>query len=99
MRKLSVVILTSNEEAHITTCLNSVSFADEIIIIDDNSSDATVSLAKKTGAQVYSRKLDDFASQRNYGLSMATGEWVLFLDADETVSKELQKEIISVVHQ
>jgi len=92
--KLSVVILTSDEEKNISGCLKSVSFADEVIVIDDGSTDATVTIAQKLGARVYTRKLDDFASQRNYGLSVATGDWVLFVDADERVSKNLRNEIV-----
>jgi glycosyltransferase involved in cell wall biosynthesis len=94
---LSAIILTKNEEKNIEACLKSASFCDEIIVIDDNSSDKTVAIAKKLGANVISHSLaNDFAKQRNFGLSQATSEWVLFLDADERISKELQKEIIQV---
>jgi len=94
MKKLSAIILTSNEEKNIADCIRSLTFADEVIVIDDCSVDATVALAKKMGAKVVTRKLDDFASQRNYGLSVATGDWVLFVDADERVSKNLRNEIV-----
>lgn len=94
MKKLSAVILTSNEEEDIADCIKTLSFADEIIVVDDCSTDATVTIAKKIGARIYTRKLDDFASQRNYGLSVATGDWVLFIDADERVSKNLRNEIV-----
>lgn len=91
---LSVVILTANEEHTITECIRSVSFAEEIIVVDDQSTDDTVLRAQKMGAVVYTRKLDDFASQRNFGLSKAKGDWVLFIDADERIPKNLQNEIV-----
>lgn len=95
MTKLSVIILAHNEEDNIKKCLETVSFTDEIILIDDYSTDKTVEIAKKYGAKIYKRKLDDFASQRNYGLAKATGEWVLFVDADERVTDELKSEILA----
>ncbi|MBI4136971.1 glycosyltransferase family 2 protein [Candidatus Roizmanbacteria bacterium] len=97
MNKLTVVVLTANSEKIISDCLNSLSFADEVIVIDDESTDKTVSIVQKSGAHIYVRKLDNFASQRNYGLDKAKGAWTLFVDADERISKELQNEIISVV--
>lgn len=91
---LSVVILAKNEEKNIQACLESLNFCDEILLIDDNSSDNTVELAKQAGAHVLVHKLENnFAMQRNFGLEKAKGEWVLFIDADERVSKDLAKEI------
>lgn len=98
MKHLSAVILTHNEEKNIKDCIESVSFAHEIIVIDDNSSDNTVGIAKKLGAKVYIRKLDDFATQRNFGLRKVTGDWVLFVDADERVPKELAHEIMEAIN-
>lgn len=99
MKNLSVVILAKNEEANIADCIKSVKFADEIIVIDDNSEDRTVEIARKAGAKVYTRELkDDFASQRNYGLKKASGKWVLFLDADERVSKDLRSEMVQIIN-
>ncbi len=96
-KKLSVIILTRNEEKNIRECMKSVSFADEIVVIDDNSTDKTRDIAEKMGAVVYKRKLDDFATQRNFGISKATGKWILFIDADERVPTELHKEIMSAI--
>ena len=91
---LSAVVLTKNEEKNIATCLDTLSFCDEVIVIDDNSTDETVAIAKKKNAIVYIHPLqNDFASQRNFGLEKAKGEWVVFVDADERVSGELSKEI------
>lgn len=99
MESLSVVILTKNEEKNIERCLKSVVFCDEVIIVDDNSTDKTLELAKKLSkkSKIFQRALNnDFAAQRNFGLSKATGDWVLFIDADEEVSKELQDEMVSL---
>jgi glycosyltransferase involved in cell wall biosynthesis len=99
MKKLSVIILTRNEEKNIKDCIESVSFAHEIIVIDDNSNDKTSEIAKKYGAKVYMRRLDDFATQRNFGLTKVTGDWVLYIDADERVSRELAHEIVDAINK
>lgn len=96
---LSVVVLTRNEEKNIEECLESVGFADEIVVIDDDSTDHTRAIAKKSGAIIYKRKLaGDFAAQRNFALSKCHYEWILFLDADERVSAKLQREIKEVIN-
>lgn len=94
--KISAVILTKNEEKNIKDCLQTLSFADEIIVIDDDSNDKTRQIAKKLGAKVFERRLDnDFSSQRNFGLNKAKGEWILFVDADERISSALRAEILN----
>lgn len=94
---ISVVILTKNEEKNILDCLESVLWADEIIIVDDNSEDRTIEVVKSLSnrkIKSYSKVLsEDFSAQRNYALSKTTKEWVLFLDADERVTNELREEI------
>ena len=95
------MVLTKNEEKNIEKCLESISFCDEVIIVDDNSHDKTIEKAKKVkgikNLKVLSRILKgDFAQQRNFGLEKATGDWVLFIDADERVSGELKKEILDI---
>lgn len=93
----SVVVLTHDDEKIIERCLKSLLWCDEVIVIDDNSTDATVNNAEKLGAKVFDRKLNgDFAEQRNFGLSKAKGDWVLFIDSDEVASEELAREIQSV---
>ncbi len=95
---ISAIVLTRNEEENITYCLQSLSFCDEILIIDDNSTDKTVELAEKAGAKIIKRKLEqDFASQRNYASQQAKGDWLLYLDADEILSPQLKKEIQEVM--
>jgi len=97
--KITVAILTRNEGVNIINCIKSVEFADEILVIDDNSSDETRDISKKLNAKVLERNLnDDYASQRNYGLKYSKGEWVLFIDADERVSKALKEEIINFIY-
>lgn len=92
--RLSVVILTHNNESQIVKAISSIKdIAFEIIVIDDNSTDRTVTIAKKNKAKVFTRKLDNFSAQRNYGTKKSQGEWVLFLDSDEIISKPLALEI------
>ena len=95
---LSCVILTKNEESDLERCLKSVSFADEIVIVDDDSKDKTLEIAGKYNCRIYKKKLeDDFSKQRNFGLSKTKGKWVLFIDPDEEASNQLKNEIIQVV--
>src|SRR5581483_6231991 len=92
---ISAVILTKNEEKNIGACLDSVSWCDERIVIDDHSRDKTVDIAKEKGATVFTRLMEnDFSGQRNFGLQKAQGEWVFFIDADERVSSALWYEIM-----
>ena len=92
---ISAVVLTKNEEKNIDACLKGLDWCDELIVVDDHSTDKTVELAKKHKAIVYEHALEnDFSKQRNFGLEKAKNEWVLFVDADETVSENLRNEII-----
>jgi glycosyltransferase involved in cell wall biosynthesis len=94
---ISVIILTKNEEKNILDCLETVGWADEIIILDDNSIDRTVEIAQSLNLKslkVLQQDLNgDFARQRNFALSHAQSDWVLFIDADERVSPQLRQEI------
>jgi glycosyltransferase involved in cell wall biosynthesis len=94
---LSVVLITLDEEANIAGCLASVSFADEVIVVDSGSTDRTVALAESAGAKVV-RTTDwpGFGAQKNRALDHASQHWVLSLDADERVTPALQAEILSV---
>lgn len=97
---ISIVVLTKNEEKNIEECLETLKWADEIVVVDDNSTDKTVEKVKslKLKVQIYERSLDgDFSAQRNFALEKAKGEWVLFVDTDERVSPELAKEIQAAV--
>jgi glycosyltransferase involved in cell wall biosynthesis len=92
--KISAVILAKNEEAKIEKAVASVLFCDEVLVIDDKSTDATVTIATKAGARVLAHaQADGFASQRNWALTQAKNDWILFIDADEEVTENLKFEI------
>lgn len=95
--KLSVVILTHNNQATIQSCLDSVKLADEIIVIDDNSTDKTLNLIMKYSVKVIHQRLVNFSKQRNLAIKQVKSDWVLFLDSDEIVSDKLFKEIKNVI--
>ncbi len=95
---LSVVIITKDEEENIKACLETVlGWADEVIVVDDESTDKTVEIAQGLGAKVLRRKMDIEGRQRNWAYQQARNLWVLSLDADERLSKELQEEIASLL--
>jgi len=94
--KLTAVVLTKNEEKNIERCLSSLIFCDEVIVVDDFSEDKTIEIVHKfdKNIKVIQRKLNnDFAGQRNFGLTKSRNEWILFADADEVVTNELKSEI------
>ena len=95
---LSVVVITKNEENNISECLGSVRhWADEIIIVDDESQDRTVEIAEKYADKIFHRRMDNEGKHRNWAYAQAKNEWVLSLDADEYVSDELKQEISRVL--
>ena len=97
---LSVVIVAKNEEAAIADCLKSVKgWADEIILVDDESTDKTVSIAGEYADKVEVKKMKVEGTHRNYAYSLSKNDWVLSLDADETVTAELKEEIDGVLSQ
>src|SRR5690606_16287298 len=97
---ISAAILTHNDEKRIGKCIKLLNFCSEVIILDDNSTDKTREKAKQLGAKVYQHALNgDFASQRNRLLEKATQDWVLFIDPDEQVTKELANEINNIIKQ
>ena len=91
--RLSVVVITKNEGSRLADCLQSVDWADEIIVVDDESTDDTVEVAGRFGAKVYPRKMDIEGRHRNYAYSLAKNDWILSLDEDERVTPELRAEI------
>ena len=94
MSTITAIILARNEEKHIVDCIKSILFADEILIIDDGSTDQTVPLATELGATVIPHSLNgDWAQQRRFGISQSHSEWIVFIDSDERVSPELAKSI------
>jgi len=95
--RLSVVVITLNEEDNIRECLASVSWADEIIVVDAGSEDKTVTIAREFTDHVVLRAWDGFAGQKNFGIERATGDWILSVDADEQVEPALRDEIRAVI--
>lgn len=95
VNKLTVIVLTHNDESRIIDCLECLNFANELIIIDDNSTDRTVELVQKYTNNVYVRPLNgNFANQRNFALNYIHNPWVLYIDSDELVSEKLKDEIL-----
>lgn len=94
---LSVIIIAKNEEDRIKACLESVKWADEIIVVDNGSTDQTLKIAKEYTDKIYQVDLQDFAEIRNFAFDKSRGEWVFFVDADERVLEPLKKEIEVIV--
>ncbi len=94
---LSVIIIAKNEAHAIGKCLESVSWADEIVVVDSGSTDGTVEICENQGAKVVMTDWPGFGPQKNRALDLATSDWVLSLDADEYVSEELAREIRDAV--
>jgi glycosyltransferase involved in cell wall biosynthesis len=90
---LSAIIIAKNEEKRIAKCLESLAFADERIVVDNGSIDKTVDIARNKGAKIFEAKEKDFSKLRELGFQKAAGTWVLYIDADEEVGENLQKEI------
>jgi glycosyltransferase involved in cell wall biosynthesis len=97
MTLLSAIVITKNEAANIGACLDSVAFCDERIVVDSGSSDGTAAIAQAKGARVVQHDWQGFGTQKNYALSLATGDWVFSIDADEQVSPRLAAAIKQAV--
>jgi glycosyltransferase involved in cell wall biosynthesis len=95
--RLSAIIITKNEAENIGECLDCLAFCDERIVVDSGSADGTLMLAKEKGARVASYSFKGFGPQKNYALSLAQGDWVLSIDADERVSPALAQAILDAV--
>lgn len=95
--KLSIVIITKNEEKFIFDALKSAIFADEVVILDSGSEDQTCNIAKKIGARVEQQAWLGFGAQKNKAVELADNDWVFVLDADERITPELRDEIISTL--
>lgn len=96
-QSLTVIIPTCNEENYILDCLFSVSFADQVIIIDSLSKDKTVAIAKNQNCEIILREFDTFSNQKNEAIKKATSDWILFIDADERVTQKLKIEILETI--
>lgn len=96
---ISVVIIVFNEQDRLGGCLDSVDWADEVIVVDSGSTDNTIEIAESKGAKVFYREFDDFSSQKNFAVNKASGEWILSLDADERISDGLSHEIKAAIER
>lgn len=94
--KISAVIIAFNEEANIAAAIESVSWADEVIVVDSESTDQTREIAAEFGARVLARKWTGFSDQKQFAVDQARNDWILSLDADERVSIELKDEILKL---
>jgi len=94
MKSLSVVIIAKNEADKIKRTLKSVGWADEVIVVVDSASvDRTAAIARDSGARVFVKSWNGYANQKNFGIAKAQNDWILSIDADEVVAKELAQEI------
>jgi glycosyltransferase involved in cell wall biosynthesis len=93
----SVIVITKDEEANIASCLASVAWAREIVIVDAGSTDRTVEIAQAVTSKVFVRPWDGFGPAKNFALNQATGEWILWLDADERVTETLRDELVQAM--
>ncbi|MEC4004013.1 glycosyltransferase family 2 protein [Flavobacterium sp. SUN052] len=92
--KISALAITYNEENNIKKYIESLSFADEIIIVDSNSTDNTKKITEEMGVKVICRAFDDFSNQRNFAIKQAKNDWIVFFDLDEEITTDLKNEII-----
>ena len=98
MDKLSVVIITHEEEENIVRCLDSVkTLADEVVVVDSNSRDRTVEISKNYGCRVFIHDFEGYGKQKQFAVDQASNDWILSLDADEVVTEELKTEITNLL--
>lgn len=93
MPKISAIVLTRNEESHLPACLDTLAWADDVLVLDSGSTDRTCEIAQNAGARVEMRAFTNFGDQRQAALGMARHDWVFFVDADERVPPELAEEV------
>jgi glycosyltransferase involved in cell wall biosynthesis len=96
---VACVVIAKNEERNIADCLGSAQWADELIVVDAESRDKTVELARTYGAKVFVRPWPGFGLQKNFGMAQASSDWILILDADERVTEELRGEVRTCLEQ
>lgn len=96
---VSALVITLNEEENIRQCLESVTWADEIVVVDAVSEDRTVEISRRFTDKVFLNPWPGFAAQRNFGLERASGDWILILDADERVTPEVRDEILACIER
>jgi len=95
--KLSAVVIAKNEEVNIGRCLSSLSFCEEVIVVDANSTDRTVEIARKHNAKVFVKDWAGYVDQKNFAVGLASCDWIISVDADEEVSESLKLEIKQIL--
>jgi glycosyltransferase involved in cell wall biosynthesis len=95
--KVSVVVITLNEAAHLAACLDSVRWADEILVVDSGSTDDTLAIARRYTARIVVNDWPGYAAQKNFAATQTSHDWILSLDADERVSPELASELRGIL--
>ena len=94
--KISATLITYNEERHIARAIESLRCADEIVVVDSGSTDRTIEIAEKLGARIVEHPFKGYAEQKNYAAEQAENDWILSIDADESLSEGLEGEILHV---
>ncbi len=97
MTRLSVTVVTWNEESRLRACLESAAWADEIVVVDAESTDKTVAVAREFTDRIWVRPWPGFVAQKNFAVEHAAGDWVLSLDADEQVTPELRRRVTEIL--
>jgi glycosyltransferase involved in cell wall biosynthesis len=98
--KISAVLIVRNEEKNIVRCLESIKWVDEIILVDQSSNDKTVELAKKYTDKIYITENKSICElDREFAVSKAKNEWIIYIDADEVITEDLKEEIIKVIEK
>lgn len=93
---ISAIVLTKNEEKKIRSCLKSIQWVDEIILVDSCSDDATAEIAEEMNAKVFKRPFTNFSDQRNFAIEQCSGDWIFYLDADEILSEGFEAEMRAI---
>ncbi|MFA5857665.1 MAG: glycosyltransferase family 2 protein [Elusimicrobiota bacterium] len=96
MHKISVLIITKNEQDSIAACVKSAAWADEVVVVDSYSTDDTLIFAKENGARTFLHEWEGYAQQKNWGISQCINQWILWIDADEVITPELRNEILNL---
>jgi (heptosyl)LPS beta-1,4-glucosyltransferase len=99
MQSIASIVITKNEERNITACLESLKWVDEVIVVDAESTDRTVELAKAYTPKVFVRAWPGYGPQKNFAMAQATADWILIVDADERVSDDLRAEILNMLRK
>jgi len=96
--KITIIVITENEESNITPCLESAKWADEIIIVDSHSKDRTIELANNFTDKIFDTDIINVTAKREFSIQKSSNDWIFFLDADERITDDLKNELLSLEH-